>query len=269
LAAQPWRWRPAGRRRYSCMTQSVRAPPPPRRRGQKTSVRLVPTGRLQRGDTTTVSFPDGLQTPAPAALAAPPPLRQHRVAGRWKKKCSPLASSAAPPAAAQVRNRYSRSGKGRGWSGGGGGDGWCTWCGGGEEEVRRVEAREVGVRDDARRERAGQRLAAEVVQQQLLVGGAEAEADGQARDGRAGPPLLQAPRAGPGLHRRRRSTGSDQDSVLDLSGWLARDLPGRSMSDGRRHRRPGGGWGDSRRRGEERKTGGRRLRRFIGAAAVA
>jgi hypothetical protein len=152
----------------------------------------------------------------------------------------------------------------RGW----GWDGWCTWCGGGEEEVRRVEAREVGVRDDARRERAGQRLAAEVVQQQLLVGGAEAEADGQARDGRAGAPLLQAPRAGPGLHRRRRrSTGSDQD--LDLFGWLARDLPGRSMSDGRRHRRPGGEWGDSRRRGEERKTGGRRLRRFIGVAAVA
>lgn len=132
-----------------------------------------------------------------------------------------------------------------------------------------MEAREVGVGDDAGGERAGQRLAAEVVQQQLLVGGAEAEADGQARDGRAGAPLLQAPRAGPGLHRRRRSTGSDQDSVLDLFGWLARDLPGRSMSDGRRHRRPGGEWGDSRRRGEERKTGGRRLRRFIGVAAVA
>jgi len=78
------------------MAQSVRAPPRPPRRGQKTSVRLVPTGRLQRGETTRVSFPDGLQTPVPAALAAPPPLRQHRVAGRWKKKRSPSASAAAP-----------------------------------------------------------------------------------------------------------------------------------------------------------------------------
>jgi hypothetical protein len=78
-----------------------------------------------------------------------------------------------------------------------------TWSGGGEE-VPRVEAREVGVGDDAGGERAGERLAAEVVQQQLLVGGAEAEADGQARDGCAGAPLLlQAPRAGrPALHRR-------------------------------------------------------------------
>lgn len=84
------------------MAQSVRAPPRPRR-GQKTSVRLVPTGRLQRGETTRVSFPDGLQTPVPAALAAPPPLRQHRVAGRWKKKRSPSASAA--PAVSFVGSR--------------------------------------------------------------------------------------------------------------------------------------------------------------------
>jgi len=80
------------------MAQSVRAAPRARPR-QKTSVRLVPTGRLQRGETTSFSFPDGLQTPAPAALAAPPPFRQHRVAGRWKKKRSPSASAPPPPAA--------------------------------------------------------------------------------------------------------------------------------------------------------------------------
>jgi hypothetical protein len=77
------------------MAQWVRARP---RRGQNTSVRLVPTGRLQRGDRTRVSLPDGLQTPVPAALAAPPPLRQHCVAGRWKKKRSPSASAPDPPA---------------------------------------------------------------------------------------------------------------------------------------------------------------------------
>jgi hypothetical protein len=89
-----------------------------------------------------------------------------------------------------------------------------TWCGGGEE-VPRVEAREVGVGDDAGGERAGQRLAAEVVQQQLLVGGAEAEADGQARHGRARPPALH-----------RRPTGSKQDWVSYVCG--AACLPARS-----------------------------------------
>jgi hypothetical protein len=89
-----------------------------------------------------------------------------------------------------------------------------TWCGGGEE-VPRVEAREVGVGDDAGGERAGQRLAAEVVQQQLLVGGAEAEADGQARHGRARPPALH-----------RRPTGSKQDWVSYVCGAAClRDLP--------------------------------------------
>lgn len=85
-----------------------------------------------------------------------------------------------------------------------------------------MEAREVGVGDDAGGERAGERLAAEVVQQQLLVGGAETEADGQARDGRAGPPLLllQAPRAAPALHHRRRRP--KQDWILDSCGLLAR-----------------------------------------------
>lgn len=41
-----------------------------------------------------------------------------------------------------------------------------------------MEAGEVGVRDDAGGERAVERLAAEVVEQELLIGGAEAEADG-------------------------------------------------------------------------------------------
>jgi hypothetical protein len=41
-----------------------------------------------------------------------------------------------------------------------------------------VEAREVGDGDDVGGEGAPERLAAEVVQQELLVGGAEAEADG-------------------------------------------------------------------------------------------
>jgi len=69
-----------------------------------------------------------------------------------------------------------------------------------------VEASEVGVGDDAGGERAGERLAAEVVQQQLLVGGAEAEADGQPRDGRPGGPLHPPRATRPPLHRRRRST---------------------------------------------------------------
>jgi hypothetical protein len=82
-----------------------------------------------------------------------------------------------------------------------------TWSG---QEVPRVEAGEVGVGDDAGGERARERLAAEVVEQQLLVGGAEAEPDGQTRDGRApgGALALHPPRAGrPALHRQARDAG--------------------------------------------------------------
>jgi hypothetical protein len=65
------------------------------RPAQKTSVRLAPTGRPQRGASTRVSLSDALHTPpAPPALLDPPPFRQHRVAGRWKKNRSPSASPA-------------------------------------------------------------------------------------------------------------------------------------------------------------------------------
>jgi hypothetical protein len=82
-----------------------------------------------------------------------------------------------------------------------------------------VEAREVGVGDDAGGERAGERLAAEVVQQQLLVGGAEAEADGQPRDGRPGGPLHPPRATWPPLHRRRSTTRDPSDGT---PGWASR-----------------------------------------------
>jgi hypothetical protein len=72
-----------------------------------------------------------------------------------------------------------------------------------------VEAREVGDGDDVGGEGAPERLAAEVVQQELLVGGAEAEADGQPREGPTSSRLPQPPRRlhSPNARSRSERTG--------------------------------------------------------------
>lgn len=83
------------------------------------------------------------------------------------------------------------------------------------DEFPWVEAREVGDGDDVGGEGARERLAAEVVKDQLLVGGAEAEADGQAgQQGSSGRRLPQPPRVHGDPNQPKEASGIGSGGLL-------------------------------------------------------